>query len=120
MIKLDFGFWVYIMTGIIGGYGFLLFLWWWLIKKGHASLPYVYVMLLNLSVSITNFYMGFNRFQIMNGASTDILQSIYWEIRTIPMLVVLLLFNIHMTYRVVKKKDMKIPPDGKWKRRGDG
>jgi hypothetical protein len=99
----DLCFWVYIGIAIISLYGFCLFFWWWRLG-GHASEVYIYVMLLMLSNFLYYSINSYARFIFVTdinntNAYEDIINSLFWNVRAIPNLIIISLIVIRMSIR---------------------
>lgn len=86
---------------VVSIYGFGLFAWWWR-KMGKASEVYKYVMLLFLASA---FEFGTAIYARAGFLSEDLNYDIFmksplWQLRALPVLIILLLLVIRMTMRI--------------------
>jgi len=104
-VKVDLGWWLYLVTGIGAWYGFVLFAWWWR-SKGRATAVYSYVTFLFLGIAIMNSGSVYVRwFRISDPDQyMSLVGSWPWDARLWITLVFVWVIALHMSYRVFIQK----------------
>jgi MFS-type transporter involved in bile tolerance (Atg22 family) len=99
---------VYCLIFVVAFYGFALFEW-WRRKLGRASEMYIYIELLFIAISINYMFNIIARWifildplNIVDEPYEFFISNIWWQLRTIPNLIILSLIVYRMTKRACK------------------
>uniref|UniRef100_A0A6M3KIK9 Uncharacterized protein n=1 Tax=viral metagenome TaxID=1070528 RepID=A0A6M3KIK9_9ZZZZ len=98
----------YIILTLFSMFGFFLFMWWW-IKLKKASHVYMYITLLLFALSVrgmASYYVRKIRLEDLSHFTRS-LESWWWPISLIPLVLGVMFLVTHMSYRVfVQRKKM--------------
>lgn len=97
----DLAFYSYVATAATGFWGFGLFFWWLGKNNLHASLMFIYVMLLLLGAGVRGLSDAHARYLHLTDPEAFYCYSrtIWWSLRSLFPLAIKLLIVVHMTYR---------------------
>lgn len=101
---LDLTWWIYIVILSVAGYGVLLFFWWMAVNKFRASSVFLYTLIWLAGTAIMagiNVYARALHFQDLD-LFYQFSHTIWWPMRFLPILIVLLVLCGHMTLRTVR------------------
>jgi hypothetical protein len=101
----DPAIWIYAAIVLVTTYGLVLFVW-WLFKARKPTEVYVYFIFLLGAIDITNVFNLIARYYWTNDGDVSdhaaFINSGYWEIRSLLLLVILTAIIVRMTMRVIK------------------
>jgi len=101
---------IYAAIVLVTTYGLVLFVW-WLFKARKPTEVYIYFTLLLGAIGITNVFNLIARYYWKNDGDVSdhavFINSGWWEIRSLSMLVLLTAIIVRMTMRVIKNRKSK-------------
>jgi hypothetical protein len=97
----DAAAWIYLLLSVVTGYGAILFFWWWF-HKGAASVMYILVSVLFVTLCVQNTIEFFIRYQLYHDPNyySILIQSNTWKYRKLPQLVAASIMVMEITRRV--------------------
>lgn len=100
MKGIDLTFWLYLFLALITSYGFFLFVWWWIKKRG-ASVIYGYITFLLLGLSIRSWIDLYARYLYASDVDKFYIymKCWIWPCRLLLTLVFSFAIIGHMSYR---------------------